>query len=86
MKIRLLTCIASFVLAMGATAQTPTPASADGAILSNGNGFADSSRDNLTRGDSCARDHRLPGTQCDERRSSKENRKEGPKTLECFGR
>ena len=29
MKIRLLTCIASFVLAMGATAQTPTPASAD---------------------------------------------------------
>jgi hypothetical protein len=28
MKIRLLTCIASFVLAMGATAQTPTPASA----------------------------------------------------------
>ena len=30
MKIRLLTCIASFVLAMGATAQTPTPASAEG--------------------------------------------------------
>jgi len=29
MKIRLLTCIASFVLAMGATAQTPTPASAE---------------------------------------------------------
>jgi len=29
MKIRLLTCIASFVLAMSATAQTPTPASAD---------------------------------------------------------
>ena len=28
MKIRLLTCIASFALAMGATAQTPTPASA----------------------------------------------------------
>jgi Domain of unknown function (DUF6249) len=28
MKIRLLTCIASFVLAMGTTAQTPTPASA----------------------------------------------------------
>src|SRR6266581_2385799 len=27
MKIRLLACIASFVLAMGATAQTPTPAS-----------------------------------------------------------
>jgi len=29
MKIRLLTCIASFVLAMGATGQTPTPASAE---------------------------------------------------------
>ena len=29
MKIRLLACIASFVLAMGATAQTPTPASAE---------------------------------------------------------
>ena len=29
MKIRLLSCIASFVLAMGATAQTPTPASAE---------------------------------------------------------
>jgi hypothetical protein len=29
MKIRLLSCIASFVLATGATAQTPTPASAD---------------------------------------------------------
>jgi hypothetical protein len=29
MKIRLLTCIAAFVLAIGATAQTPTPASAE---------------------------------------------------------
>jgi hypothetical protein len=29
MKIRLLACIASFVLVMGASAQTPTPASAD---------------------------------------------------------
>jgi hypothetical protein len=29
MKIRLLTCIASFMLAMGATAQTPTPTSAE---------------------------------------------------------
>ena len=29
MKIRLLSCIASFALAMGATAQTPTPASAE---------------------------------------------------------
>ena len=65
-----------------------------GAIFSNGNGFADfndngiaeSNDDSLTRGDPCARDYRLPGTQHDERRSSGQDRKEGPQTPKGFGR
>ncbi len=87
MKIRLLTCIASFVLAMGATAQTPTPASAEEQSSPTATVSSTPMVVTVSPGATLA-----PATTVSPARSTtsddlqKQDRKEGPKTLECFGR